>query len=178
MRLASATDIHLDHVGESARRRFCQSVPEQDNSLVVTDDIAESHILGSALESLATLTGRALFSCEVVGDVLPEASQSHPKCRILVLCGHTHGGDDGPVPRRGPQNRSQPLRPQSRLAALTSVGRRMLATRSQTQRGNEPDTAKTFGEPHQQLHRLRGRSWASLLAFRAQRALLDVLGAA
>ncbi len=61
MRLAWATDIHLDHASESARRRFCQSVNEQADALVVTGDIAESHILGSALESLATLTGRPVY---------------------------------------------------------------------------------------------------------------------
>ncbi len=61
MQLAWATDIHLDHATESARRRFCQSVNEQANALVVTGDIAESLILGSALESLATLTGRPVF---------------------------------------------------------------------------------------------------------------------
>ena len=49
MRLAWATDIHLDHASESARRRFCQSVKEQADALVVTGDIAESHILGTAL---------------------------------------------------------------------------------------------------------------------------------
>ena len=34
------------------------------------------------------------FSCKAVGDVLLEAAQSHPKCQILVLCGHTHGGGE------------------------------------------------------------------------------------
>ena len=60
MKLAWATDIHLDHATESARR-FCQSVNEQADALVVTGDIAESHILGSALESLATLTERPVY---------------------------------------------------------------------------------------------------------------------
>jgi len=61
MKLAWATDIHLDHAGESARRRFCQSVNEQADALVVTGDIVESRILGSALESLATLTERPVY---------------------------------------------------------------------------------------------------------------------
>jgi 3',5'-cyclic AMP phosphodiesterase CpdA len=56
MRLAWATDIHLDHATESARRRFCQAVNEQADALVVTGDIAESRILGTALTALATLT--------------------------------------------------------------------------------------------------------------------------
>ena len=34
------------------------------------------------------------FSCKAVGDVLLEAAQSHPKCQILVLCGHTHSGGE------------------------------------------------------------------------------------
>ncbi len=34
------------------------------------------------------------FSCKAVGDVLLELAQSHPGCRILVLCGHTHGGGE------------------------------------------------------------------------------------
>ncbi len=32
------------------------------------------------------------FSCKAVGDVLLDAARSHPKCEILVLCGHTHSG--------------------------------------------------------------------------------------
>jgi 3',5'-cyclic-AMP phosphodiesterase len=61
MRLAWATDIHLDHASESARRRFCEFVKEQADALVVTGDIAESHILGSALTALATLTERPVY---------------------------------------------------------------------------------------------------------------------
>ena len=34
------------------------------------------------------------FSCKAVGDVLVDVAQSHPKCQILVLCGHTHGGGE------------------------------------------------------------------------------------
>lgn len=61
MRLAWATDIHLDHATESARRKFCLAVNEQADALVVTGDIAESHILGSALTALATLTERPVY---------------------------------------------------------------------------------------------------------------------
>lgn len=34
------------------------------------------------------------FSCKAVGNVLLDVAQSHPKCEILVLCGHTHGGGE------------------------------------------------------------------------------------
>jgi len=34
------------------------------------------------------------FSCKAVGDVLVDAAQSHRKCQILVLYGHTHGGGE------------------------------------------------------------------------------------
>jgi enoyl-CoA hydratase/carnithine racemase len=34
------------------------------------------------------------FGCKAVGDVLLAAAQSYPKCQILVLCGHTHGGGE------------------------------------------------------------------------------------
>jgi predicted MPP superfamily phosphohydrolase len=61
MRLAWATDIHLDHASESSRRRFCQSVTEQADALVVTGDIAESQILGSALTALTALTERPVY---------------------------------------------------------------------------------------------------------------------
>jgi predicted MPP superfamily phosphohydrolase len=61
MRLAWATDIHLDHAGESARRKFCRAVKEQADSLVVTGDIAESHILGSTLTALATLAEQPVY---------------------------------------------------------------------------------------------------------------------
>jgi hypothetical protein len=29
-----------------------------------------------------------------VGDVLLEVAKAHPKCQILGLCGHTHGGGE------------------------------------------------------------------------------------
>ncbi len=61
MKLAWATDIHLDHASEAARRRFCEAVQEQADALVVTGDIAESHILGSALTALATWTERRVY---------------------------------------------------------------------------------------------------------------------
>ena len=61
MKLAWATDIHLDHASESARWRFCHSVNEQADALVVTGDIAESPTLGSALTSLSTLTERPVY---------------------------------------------------------------------------------------------------------------------
>jgi predicted MPP superfamily phosphohydrolase len=61
MRLAWATDIHLDHASESVRRKFYKSVKEQADVLVVTGDIAESRILGSFLTALATLTERPVY---------------------------------------------------------------------------------------------------------------------
>ncbi|MGO9110244.1 MAG: hypothetical protein ACLP9L_13545 [Thermoguttaceae bacterium] len=34
------------------------------------------------------------FSCNALGDVLLDVAKSHPKCQILVLCGHTYGGGE------------------------------------------------------------------------------------
>ena len=34
------------------------------------------------------------FACKAVGDVLQEVMQAHPQSRMLVLCGHTHGGGE------------------------------------------------------------------------------------
>jgi hypothetical protein len=34
------------------------------------------------------------FSCKAAGDVLLNVAGSHPACRIVVLCGHTHGGGE------------------------------------------------------------------------------------
>ncbi len=34
------------------------------------------------------------FACQVVGDVMRRVMQTHPKSRLLVLCGHTHGGGE------------------------------------------------------------------------------------
>jgi 3',5'-cyclic AMP phosphodiesterase CpdA len=31
------------------------------------------------------------FACKAVGDTLVRLMQSHPECRLTVLCGHTHG---------------------------------------------------------------------------------------
>ena len=32
------------------------------------------------------------FACKAVGDVILEVMAAHADCRLLVLCGHTHGG--------------------------------------------------------------------------------------
>jgi predicted phosphodiesterase len=37
------------------------------------------------------------FTCKVMGDLLLEAADSHPDCRITVLCGHTHGEGEAHV---------------------------------------------------------------------------------
>ena len=42
MRLAWATDIHLNFLTTMARRRFLDSVKEQADAMVITGDIAEA----------------------------------------------------------------------------------------------------------------------------------------
>jgi 3',5'-cyclic-AMP phosphodiesterase len=61
MRLAWATDFHLDHASESARRQFCQAVKEQADALLVTGDIAESTFLVHFLTTMATLVERPVY---------------------------------------------------------------------------------------------------------------------
>jgi len=34
------------------------------------------------------------FACKAVGDVLKQVMQAHPESKLLVLCGHTHGGGE------------------------------------------------------------------------------------
>jgi predicted phosphohydrolase len=34
------------------------------------------------------------FTCKAAGDALLEAAGAHPRCRFVVLCGHTHGGGE------------------------------------------------------------------------------------
>ena len=34
------------------------------------------------------------FSCKAVGSALLGAARSYPRCKLLVLCGHTHGGGE------------------------------------------------------------------------------------
>ena len=46
MKLAWATDIHLDHAKNTVQHRFYQSVKEQADALVLTGDIAESPSIG------------------------------------------------------------------------------------------------------------------------------------
>ena len=58
MRLAWATDIHLNFLTTMARRRFLESVKEQADALVVTGDIAESDSLGTTLMVMDVLVQR------------------------------------------------------------------------------------------------------------------------
>ena len=48
MRLAWATDIHLNFLTSIDRRRFLESVKGQADALLVTGDIAESNSLGES----------------------------------------------------------------------------------------------------------------------------------
>ncbi len=50
MKLAWATDIHLDHAKNTVQHKFYQSAKEQADALVVTSDIAESNSLGTILD--------------------------------------------------------------------------------------------------------------------------------
>ncbi|MGA2621512.1 MAG: metallophosphoesterase [Thermoguttaceae bacterium] len=61
MRLAWATDIHLNFLTTMARRRFLESVKEQAEALVVTGDIAESNSLGQTLMVMDALVGKPIY---------------------------------------------------------------------------------------------------------------------
>jgi predicted MPP superfamily phosphohydrolase len=52
MRLAWATDIHLNFLTSMDRRRFLESVKGQADAMVVTGDIAESNSLGEILRQM------------------------------------------------------------------------------------------------------------------------------
>lgn len=52
MRLAWATDIHLNFLHPPDRRRFLASINGQADALAVTGDIAESHSLGEVLRQM------------------------------------------------------------------------------------------------------------------------------
>lgn len=34
------------------------------------------------------------FACKAAGDVMQKVMQAHPQSKLLVLCGHTHGGGE------------------------------------------------------------------------------------
>ena len=61
MRLAWATDIHLNFLTSIDRRRFLESVKEQADALVVTGDIAESNSLGEVLRQMDAVLGKPVY---------------------------------------------------------------------------------------------------------------------
>jgi len=61
MRLAWATDIHLNFLTTMGRRRFLESIREQADALVVTGDIAESNSLVATLMVMETLVGMPIY---------------------------------------------------------------------------------------------------------------------
>jgi Icc-related predicted phosphoesterase len=63
MKLAWATDIHLYHASEAARRRFCKSVNEQADALVVTGDIAEGRYCGLLVSGIRICGGWMGIEC-------------------------------------------------------------------------------------------------------------------
>ena len=62
MRLAWATDIHLNHATNTVQRKFYQAVKDQADALVLTGDIAESPTLGRFLTVMAMLAERRATS--------------------------------------------------------------------------------------------------------------------
>ena len=61
MRLAWATDIHLNFLAGIDRRRFLESVNGQADALVVTGDIAESNNLGEILRQMAAVLDMPVY---------------------------------------------------------------------------------------------------------------------
>ena len=61
MRLAWATDIHLNFLTFMARRRFLEPIGEQADALVVTGDIAESNSLIATLMTMDTLVKKPIY---------------------------------------------------------------------------------------------------------------------
>jgi len=55
MRLAWATDIHLNFLGPADRQRFLEPINDQADALVVTGDLAESNSLGEVLRQMSAL---------------------------------------------------------------------------------------------------------------------------
>ncbi len=55
MKLAWATDIHLNFLDDHERRRFLESLRGQADALVVTGDIAESNSLGEILRQMSSV---------------------------------------------------------------------------------------------------------------------------
>ena len=61
MKLAWATDIHLNHATNAAQHRFYQAVKDQADALLVTGDIAESPTIGRFLTAMTTLAERPCY---------------------------------------------------------------------------------------------------------------------
>ncbi len=61
MKLAWATDIHLDHAKNTVQHKFYESVKEQADALVLTGDIAESPSIGRVLTVMEMLVERPIY---------------------------------------------------------------------------------------------------------------------
>ena len=61
MRLAWATDIHLNFLNIADRRRFLESVREQVDALVISGDIAESNSIGEMLRQIEAWLERPVY---------------------------------------------------------------------------------------------------------------------
>jgi 3',5'-cyclic AMP phosphodiesterase CpdA len=61
MRLAWATDIHLNFLQSINRRRFFESIKDQADAFVVTGDIAESRDIVQTLVEMDTLIGKPIY---------------------------------------------------------------------------------------------------------------------
>ena len=61
MRLAWATDIHLNFLTVTDRRRFLESVSEQVDAMVISGDMAESNSLGETLRQIDAWMDRPVY---------------------------------------------------------------------------------------------------------------------
>ena len=61
MRLAWVTDIHLNFLTTTGRRRFLESIHDQADALIITGDIAESTSLGEIFRQMTTVLDMPIY---------------------------------------------------------------------------------------------------------------------
>jgi 3',5'-cyclic-AMP phosphodiesterase len=61
MRLAWATDVHLNFLSDKGRRQFLETIKEQADAFVISGDISESNDIGAALRQMDVLLGKPVY---------------------------------------------------------------------------------------------------------------------
>ncbi|HQU82524.1 MAG TPA: metallophosphoesterase [Pyrinomonadaceae bacterium] len=85
------------YYAEKLRKNFDQAVKNYENVFLVTHVPPFVEVCIDRSLRIYDEFRQPFYTCKVIGDMLLEKMNENPKCRLTVLCGHTHEKADAQI---------------------------------------------------------------------------------